>query len=49
MSQGSQTRKANVPKASELNTLNKRETKNYVQGNVNKAVFDMQPKQAKEA
>ena len=48
MSQGSQTRKANVPKASELNTLKQRETKNYVHANVNKAVFDMQPKQPKE-
>ena len=49
MSQGSQGRKANVPKATEVNTLKQRESKNYVHANVNKAVFDMQPKKVESA
>ena len=38
-----------MPKANELNTLKQRETKNYVHANVNKAVFEMQPKTVSQA
>lgn len=48
MSQGSQgPRKAEVPKANDTLKLNQRQNKNYVQGNVNKAVFEMKPKETK--
>ena len=48
MSQGSGGgKKAGVPKANDVLTLKERQRKNYVNANVNKAVFEMQPKSLK--